>query len=94
MKIDREEVMHVARLARLKVTDEDVDRLTGNMNSILGYIEKLEKLDTRDMEPMAHALNLPTPFREDEVRESLANDKSLANAPDRENGFFRVPRVI
>jgi aspartyl-tRNA(Asn)/glutamyl-tRNA(Gln) amidotransferase subunit C len=94
MKIDREGVLHVARLARLKVTDDDVSRLTDQMNSILTYMEKLETLDTEGIEPMAHALSLATPFREDEIRPSLDQDETLANAPSRQGEFFQVPKVI
>lgn len=94
MKIDRDGVLHVAGLARLKVTDDDVSRLTDQMNSILTYMEKLETLDTKGIEPMAHALSLATPFREDEVRQSLEPDETLANAPSRQGDFFQVPKVI
>ena len=94
MKIKRQEVEHVARLARLNITEEQVIRLTDEMNSILTYMEKLNELDTTDIEPMAHALSLETPFRQDQVRASLAPEISLANAPRRENSFFVVPKVI
>jgi aspartyl-tRNA(Asn)/glutamyl-tRNA(Gln) amidotransferase subunit C len=94
MKIERQEVEHVARLARLKVTDEDVSNLTREMNNILTYIDKLGELDTSDIEPMAHALSLPTPLRQDLAGQSLNIDESLANAPERNNNFLVVPKVI
>ena len=94
MKIERQEVEHVAKLARLKVTDEDVTGLSVQMSDILTYIDKLSELDTSDIEPMAHALSLPTPFREDVVGQSLDLDESLANAPERNNNFLVVPKVI
>lgn len=94
MKIDRQEVEHVARLARLKITAQEADRLTGQMNSILTYMDKLNDLDTTGIEPMAHALPLTNAFREDEVRPSLDTDKVLDNAPESEGTFFLVPKVI
>ncbi|MEW5724332.1 MAG: Asp-tRNA(Asn)/Glu-tRNA(Gln) amidotransferase subunit GatC [Thermodesulfobacteriota bacterium] len=94
MKIKREEVEHVAVLARLRITPEEADRLTGQLNRILEYMDKLGELDVSGIEPMAHALSLATPLREDQVRPSLPPDESLANAPDRQGDFFRVPKVI
>lgn len=94
MKIEREEVLKVATLARLRVSDADVERLTAQMNSILSYMDKLNELDTSDIPPMAHALSLATPFREDEVRPSLEPAEALANAPSSDGAFFIVPKVI
>ncbi|MDY6851321.1 MAG: Asp-tRNA(Asn)/Glu-tRNA(Gln) amidotransferase subunit GatC [Thermodesulfobacteriota bacterium] len=94
MKIDRQEVEHVARLARLRITAQEADRLTGQMNSILAYMDKLNDLDTTGIEPMAHALPLTNAFREDEVRPSLDTDKVLDNAPESQGTFFLVPKVI
>lgn len=94
MKIDRQEVLHVARLARLKVSAEDADRLTSQLNTILAYMDKLNELDTTRIEPMAHALSLETPLREDAVRPSLSPEESLANAPHQNGTFFIVPKVI
>ena len=94
MKIHRNEVHHVADLARLKITDEQAARLTDEMNRILGYMEKLEELDTSGIEPMAHALSLNTPMRADEVRPSLEPAEALGNAPEQDGRFFLVPRVI
>jgi aspartyl-tRNA(Asn)/glutamyl-tRNA(Gln) amidotransferase subunit C len=94
MKIDVSEVEHVAHLARLRVTDEEARRLTDQINNILTHMEQLNGLDTSDIEPMAHALSLETPFREDVARSSLDPEESLANAPEREGSFFLVPKVI
>ena len=94
MKITLEEVEHVARLARLRVSEEETRRLTGQLNDILGYMDKLGELDTSDIEPMAHALALDTPWREDRVGESLDPDEALANAPERQGEYFRVPKVF
>ena len=94
MKITAHEVEHVARLARLKTSPEDVARLTDQMNQILTYMEKLGELDTSDIEPTAHPLALSTPYRDDVARPSLDSETALANAPDRDEHFFRVPKVI
>ena len=94
MKIDISEVQHIAKLARLKLADEQVPQLTGQINQILDYVDLLSKLDTAGIEPMAHALSLDTPFREDEVRPSLEPDTCLSNAPSRQGSFFQVPKVI
>ncbi|MGE4579513.1 MAG: Asp-tRNA(Asn)/Glu-tRNA(Gln) amidotransferase subunit GatC [Desulfuromonadales bacterium] len=94
MKITRAEVEHVARLARLALQDEELDALTGQMDAILDYVEKLKELDTDDIVPTAHAVPMENAFREDVVRDSIGVDKALANAPEADNGCFRVPRVI
>lgn len=94
MKLDQREVRHVADLARLSVTDDEAAALTDQLNRILGYMDRLAELDTRDIQPMAHALTLDTPFREDRAQASLDPEDALANAPDRDANFFRVPRVI
>ncbi len=94
MKITRGEVKNVARLARLALADEELDRLTGEMDAILGYVEQLNALDTDDIIPMAHAVPLENAFRADEVTASLGTDKALANAPDPSDGCFGVPKVI
>jgi aspartyl-tRNA(Asn)/glutamyl-tRNA(Gln) amidotransferase subunit C len=94
MKIDRMEVEQVARLARLDVNELDVEKLTSQLNTVLSYIDKLNELDTTGIEPMAHALPLNNVFREDGLKPSLESDRSLANAPEQDGPFFRVPRVI
>lgn len=94
MKITRAEVEHVARLARLALQDEELDALTGQMDAILDYVEKLKELVTDGIVPTAHAVPMENAFREDVVRDSICVDKALANAPEADNGCFRVPRVI
>lgn len=94
MKITREEVEHVAKLARLALTAEEVDTFTGQMDGILAYVEKLNELDTDNIVPTSHAVPVENAFREDVVRPSIGVDNALANAPDRVEGFFRVPKVI
>ncbi len=94
MSISREEVLHVAHLARLEFDEEEVERFTEQLGEILSYVAKLEELDTKEVEPTYHALKLSNVFREDQVKESLPVEKALQNAPERENGFFVVPKVI
>jgi aspartyl-tRNA(Asn)/glutamyl-tRNA(Gln) amidotransferase subunit C len=91
MAISRDQVLHVARLARLALSDEEVDRLGSQLNAILEAVGKVSELDLADVEPTAHPLELVNVWAEDEARESLSVDEALANAPDREAGFFRVP---
>jgi aspartyl-tRNA(Asn)/glutamyl-tRNA(Gln) amidotransferase subunit C len=91
MAITRDEVLHVARLARLELTDDDVERFTEQLSAILEAVAKVSELDLSDVEPTAHPLDFVNVWREDEPRPSLPAEEALANAPDREAGFFRVP---
>jgi len=94
MKITREEVEHVARLARLELTEEEKEQMRAQLDSILRYMEKLNELDTTAVEPTSHAIPMVNVMREDELRPSLPQEEALANAPDRQDVFFRVPRII
>lgn len=94
MAITREEVLHVARLGRLALSPEEVDRLQAQMGDILSYIRQLDRLDTRDVVPTSHAVEMGTPFREDVARPFGDREAILSNAPDRADDFFRVPRII
>lgn len=94
MKLSREEVMHVAKLAMLQVSEEETELYTEQLNSILEYAEQLKKLDTSDVMPTAHAVSLKNVFREDRVKPCLPREEVLANAPQAEEGMFRVPKVI
>ena len=93
-KITRKEVEHVARLARLELTEEEKERMTAQLDSILGYIDTLNELDTSQVEPTTTVIPMASVMREDVVRQSLSQDEALANAPDREDVYFRVPRII
>ena len=92
--ITREEVQHVARLARLELTDEELERMRAELDAILAYIDKLRALDVEGVEPTSHAVPLVNVMRDDDVRPSLPLDEMLANAPDRDGDQFRVPRII
>ena len=94
MKITRKEVEHVAVLARLALGDKELDQLTGQMDQILGYVDKLNELDTEGIVPTAHAVPVENAFRDDVVKPSIGIEKALQNAPDPANGCFRVPKVI
>jgi aspartyl-tRNA(Asn)/glutamyl-tRNA(Gln) amidotransferase subunit C len=94
MALTRDEVLHVAELARLSLGPEEIELFTRQLNDILAYVEKLQELDTADVAPMTHAVPVTNAFREDEVREGLPRDLALDNAPAREEGNFLVPRII
>jgi len=89
--IDSEQVRYVARLARLRLTDEEVDRMTGELGSILDHIEKISALDLEGVEPTSHVVELENVLRPDEPHESLPRDVALAEAPDADEMGFRVP---
>ncbi len=93
-RITRKEVDHVARLARLELSEDEKETMTRQLDRILGYVDKLNELDTSTVEPTSHVIPMLNVMREDEVRPSLAPDDALSNAPDREDAFFRVPRII
>ena len=92
--IERKDVEHVARLARLALTDAELEKMRDQLNGILAYIEKLNSLETEGVEPTAHAVPLVNVMRDDEPGPCLPRDEALANAPERAGEFFRVPRII
>lgn len=94
MKITRKEVEHVAKLARLALKEEEMEQFTDQLSDILTYVEKLNELDTRDVEPTSHVLPVKIFLREDELSASIERQRALGNAPDRTEEFFRVPKVI
>lgn len=94
MALSREEVLHVAELARLSLRPEEVELFTRQLNDILAYVQKLEELDTTAVAPLAHVIPLFNAFREDVVKEGLPLEAALKNAPAREEGSFLVPKVI
>lgn len=94
MALTRDEVLHVAELARLSLAPEEIELFTRQLNDILAYVEKLQELDTAGVAPLAHMIPVCNVLREDVVREGLDRDTALENAPAREEGAFVVPRVI
>jgi aspartyl-tRNA(Asn)/glutamyl-tRNA(Gln) amidotransferase subunit C len=92
--ITREDVEHVAELARLELTAAEKGQFIAQLNSILTYIEKLSELNTAGVEPTSHVLPMSNVFRDDEVRPSLDRDRVLQNAPQQSHFFFKVPRII
>ena len=89
--IDREQVLHVARLARLRLTDDEVTRMAGELSTILDHIEKINELDLDDVEPTSHVVEVENVLRADEPRESWPRERTLGLAPDPADGGFRVP---
>ena len=89
--IDRDQVLHVARLARLRLTDDELERMPGELSKILEHVEKMGELDLDDVEPTSHVVALQNVLREDEPRPCLTQEQALAGAPDVADGGFRVP---
>ncbi|MCF7973767.1 MAG: Asp-tRNA(Asn)/Glu-tRNA(Gln) amidotransferase subunit GatC [Phycisphaerae bacterium] len=93
-KIDEVQVRKVAKLSRLDLTDTEIKEFTGQLEAILEYVDKMNQLDTEGVEPMAHCLPISNCLREDTVTDSLGADAILANAPQRDGDFFKVPRIL
>lgn len=94
MKLSRDEVLHIARLARLGVTEDDVNKFSEQLSNLLEHFEALQQVDTTDLPPTAQAVDLQNVLREDEVAASLSPEEVLSNAPHREDDFFRVRAVL
>ena len=94
MKISKEEVLHVAQLARLEIDPSAMAKMADQVGTILGYINSLNQVDTEGVPPTSHAIDLTNAFREDEPGVHLGTGPSLANAPEAEAGAFIVPKVI
>ncbi len=93
-RIDEEQVRKVAKLGRLELSDAEVEEFAGQLSAILEYVEKMNELDTDGVEPLAHCLAVSNVFRDDVVAESLGTEKTLANAPERDGEFFKVPKIL
>lgn len=89
--IDRDQVLHVARLARLRLTDEEVERMSSELSAVLDHIENISQLDLDGVEPTSHVVELENVLRPDEPRPSLSPGVALASAPEPQDGAFRVP---
>lgn len=94
MSVTKEEVKYIADLARLQFGEDELESLAEDMNQILDYMEQLGELDTEDVEPLEHVIDLEFRYRADEKEAPLDHDEALKNAPDADSDYFRVPRVI
>ena len=93
-KIDNEQVRKVAKLSRLELSDSEIEEFTGQLEAILEYVEKMNELDTENIQPLAHCLPVSNVFREDVVKESLGTETTLANAPKKDEMYFLVPKIL
>jgi aspartyl-tRNA(Asn)/glutamyl-tRNA(Gln) amidotransferase subunit C len=93
-RIQSDEVRTIAALARLRLSDEEIERMTHELDAILEYIDTVKNLDTGTTEPMTHAVPFDCPLRQDEPKPSLSVEEALQNAPRRRGSFFEVPRIV
>ena len=91
--ISTDDVKHVAKLARLELTEEEINKYSKQLGSILEYVEQMNEVDTTGVEPMPHPIPVYNVMREDVVKYEQTKDEMLANAPFEEDGFFRVPKI-
>ena len=94
MPIEKDDVKHVAQLARLKLTEKEINYFAKQLDSIINYIDQLKEVDISNVEPTTHVLPIQNVFREDTIQPSLKTKDTLKNAPSKENEFFKVPRII
>ena len=94
MKISRQEIEHVAHLARLTLSEEELEKITIQLDNILSYVDKLEQLDTSNVEPTTHAFSISNAFREDALKNSLSQQDALGNSPKKTDESFVVPKII
>lgn len=94
MKVDRKDVEYVAMLARIELSEEEKDLYSEQLSTILDFFDRLKEVDTEDVPPTSHVLDLVNAYRPDQVRPSLDVEEVLKNAPDRANRYFRVPKIL
>ena len=94
MSVTNEQVRHIARLARIAMSDEEIERLAPELNNILGWVEQLGEVNTDGVEPLATVVDQKLRLRDDVVNDGNIRDAVLANAPEAQHGFFAVPKVI
>jgi aspartyl-tRNA(Asn)/glutamyl-tRNA(Gln) amidotransferase subunit C len=94
LKITKDQILHVAELARLNLAEDAIEKFAGQIGDILDYVDKLNEVNTDGVKPTSHAISLTNAFREDERQEHLDRDQVLANAPEKEDGNFVVPKVV
>jgi aspartyl-tRNA(Asn)/glutamyl-tRNA(Gln) amidotransferase subunit C len=93
-KIDEAQVRKVAKLARLDLSEAEIEEFAGQLSAILDYVARMNELNTDGVEPLAHCLPINNVFRDDVIKESLGTEKTLANAPQRDGDFFKVPKIL
>ena len=94
MKISKEDVVHVANLARLELSEESIEKFAGQIGEILDHVDSLKRVDTRGVSATSHAISLTNAFREDDMAEPAGRERSMTNAPESEEGSFVVPKII
>ena len=94
MSVSIKDVEHIAELARLKFNEDELKSFTNQLNEILTYVEKLNELDTENVEPLSHPVEGSNVFREGAVKQSVSTEEALKNAPEKDEKFFKVPKVI
>ena len=94
MSVSPEQVRHIAKLARIAMSDEEIERLAPELNNILGWVEQLAEVNTEGVEPLTAVIDLKLRLRDDAVNDGNIRDAVLANAPEAQHGFFAVPKVI
>ncbi|MDR9418111.1 Asp-tRNA(Asn)/Glu-tRNA(Gln) amidotransferase subunit GatC [Gracilimonas sp.] len=94
MSVTEKDVKYIANLARLQLTPEEVKSFAGDMNNILSYMDQLNEVDTENVEPLEHVIDLESRLRKDEAKQPLSHEDALKNAPDADSDYFRVPKVI
>ncbi len=94
MAISREKVEHIAKLARLQLTEDEITRFQVELGKIIEYFDQLKKLDTENVPPMTHAVPLENVLREDQSEKSLTIEEALQNAPEKKDSYFQVPKVV
>ncbi len=93
-QLSKDDVIHVAKLSRLRLTDAEIEHFGEQLSNVLGYMSKLSELNVEGVEPMAHALDVTNVLREDEPVDGMPREDALINAPQQADGFFRVPKVL
>ncbi|MCX7831939.1 MAG: Asp-tRNA(Asn)/Glu-tRNA(Gln) amidotransferase subunit GatC [Actinobacteria bacterium] len=94
MSISKDEVRHVAKLARLELSEEEIEKFSNQLSQILEHAARVQELDLENLEPLTHAVDRRNVFRSDEVKECLSREEALSNAPEREGEFFKIPPIV
>ncbi|MCS7053287.1 MAG: Asp-tRNA(Asn)/Glu-tRNA(Gln) amidotransferase subunit GatC [Ignavibacterium sp.] len=94
MSVPKEEIIKIAKLAKLKLNDNEIEKFTSQFNQILDYMKKLNEINTDEVQPLSHPLEINNVMRDDELKDSIPRELALSNAPDKDDKFFKVPKVI